>query len=125
MLNTSKCLKLPQGLVPTGSLERGLTHSSEGFGAGSSQPALLPPPCTTSGPPSALRGFNLGPQKAQNTFSPLILVGFCFWLFSKLTQPAKVSLWADAQESPEVEWQEDRTTTFSSTGLTNVEPYPD
>lgn len=69
--------------------------------------------------PISPSGFNLVLQKAQNTFLPLILVGSGFWLFSKLTHQIHLSLWADSQESPEVEWEEDRTTTFRKPVLTN------
>jgi len=44
-------------------------------------------------------GFNLGPQKVQNTFFPPSFGWIWFLAVSKLTHPIQVSLWADAQES--------------------------
>lgn len=107
------------GFVPSCAQEQDLTCSPAGLEAGSPQLAPLPLSCTSYSSHLAPSGLNLVLQKAQNTFLPPILVGSGFWLFSKLTHQIQLSLWADSQESPEMEWEEDRTTTFRSSVLTN------
>lgn len=104
-------LKPPWSLLPTGFYKQGLSCSPAHLGSSSTQLAPQPPPCTTSVPHLAPRVFKSPPKKHNPPFFPplLIVVGFGLKLFSKL------SLWVDAQESPEVEWEADRSTTCSST----------
>lgn len=110
------CAGVPWGLFPPGAQEQDLTCSPAGLEAGIPQLAPLPLSCTSYSSHFS-QWIQFSSSKGTKYFSPPD-IGW-IWLFSKLTHQIHLSLWADSQESPEVEWEEDRTTTFRKPVLTN------